>query len=58
MHNDGQNQKVNFHIDEAEYPGKGANCVISLEYGHGEKAVYLHADNCTPQNKNMQPYSI
>ena len=45
-------------IDEAENPGKGADCVISLvhhylgKYGHSEKAVYLHADNCTAQNKN------
>ena len=37
---------------------KGANVVASrthyfLEnHGHGEKTVYLHADNCTGQNKN------
>lgn len=58
MCNDGKNQHVNYPIDEAENPGKGADCVISLvhhylgKYGHSEKAVYLHADNCTAQNKN------
>ena len=50
--NDGRNQQVNYIIDEAENP------VISLvhhyfaKYGQGEKAVYLHANNCTAQNKN------
>ena len=45
-------------IDEAENPGKGADCVISLlhhylaQHNHGEKFVYLHADNCVGQNKN------
>ena len=38
--------------------GKGADCVISLvhhyleKYGHSEKAIYLHADNSTAQNRN------
>ena len=56
--NDSKNQQVNYLIDEAENPGKGADCVISLvhhylkKYGHSEKEVYLHADNCTAQNKN------
>ena len=56
--NDGRNQQVIYLIDEAENPGKGADCVISMvhhylgKYGQNEKAVYLHADNCTVQNKN------
>jgi len=56
--NDGCNQQVIYLIDEAENPGKGADCVISMvhhylgKYGQNEKAVYLHADNCTAQNKN------
>lgn len=42
-------------VDEAENPGKGADCIISVVhhyYGNGEKCVYLHADNCVAQNKN------
>ena len=45
-------------IDEAENPGKGADCVVSLlhhyleKYGAHEKDLYLHADNCVGQNKN------
>ena len=56
--NDGNNKHVLYLIDEAENPGKGADCVISLvhhyieSYGHGEKCLYLHADNCVGQNKN------
>ena len=56
--NDGNNKQVLYLIDEAENPGKGADCVISsvhhyLEnYAEGEKCVYLHADNCIGQNKN------
>ena len=51
-------RQVNFLGDEAGNCGKGANVVISqLHYyfdhhGLGEKEVYLHADNCTGQNKN------
>ena len=51
-------RQVNFLTDEAADCGKGANAVISqLHYffenhGLGEKEVYLHADNCTGQNKN------
>lgn len=51
-------RQVNFLTDEAGECGKGANNVISrLHYflethGLGEKVVYLHADNCTGQNKN------
>ena len=51
-------RQVNFLGDEAGDCGKGANIVISqLHYffshhGLGEKEVYLHADNCTGQNKN------
>ena len=49
---------LNFLTDEAGERSKGANYVISrLHYffemhGLGEKVVYLHADNCTGQNKN------
>jgi len=38
--------------------GKGANCIVSMLHhffrarGLGESSVYLHADNCTGQNKN------
>ena len=45
MCNDGKNQQVNYLIDEAENPGKGVDCVISLghhylgKYGHSEKIV-------------------
>ncbi len=51
-------RQVNFLADEAGDCGKGSNTVISqLHYffenhGLGEKEVYLHADNCTGQNKN------
>ena len=51
-------RQVNFLCDEAGDCGKGANTVISqLDYffdhhGLGEKEVFLHADNCTGQNKN------
>ena len=51
-------RQVNFLTDEAGECGKGANAVVSrLHYffdhhGLGEKDVYLHADNCTGQNKN------
>ena len=51
-------RQVNFLCDEAGSCGKGANTVISqLHYffenhGLGEMEVFLHADNCTGQNKN------
>ena len=51
-------RQVNFLADEAGDCGKGANIVISQldfffsHHGLGEKEVYLHADNCTGQNKN------
>lgn len=51
-------QQVNFLIEEACDTGKGANNIVSkLHYffavhGMGEEVVYLHADNCTGQNKN------
>ncbi|XP_064390673.1 uncharacterized protein LOC135338462 isoform X2 [Halichondria panicea] len=51
-------RQINFLCDEAGDCGKGANTVISqLHYffehhSLGEKEVYLHADNCTGQNKN------
>ena len=56
--NDGVSQQVLYLIDEAENPGKGADCVISLIHHYfethtkGERAAYLHTDNCTGQNKN------
>ena len=49
---------MNYLIDEAENPRKGADCVASLlyhylnKYGAHEKDLYLHADNCVRQNKN------
>ena len=51
-------RKINFLTDESGEAGKGANAVISRlnflldVHGLGEKDVYLHADNCTGQNKN------
>ena len=56
--NDGSNKQVLYLIDEAENPGKGADCVISLvhhyieNYCNSEKCLYLHADNCVGQNKS------
>ena len=55
---EGKAQQVNYLIDEAENPGKGADYTISLvhhyleKYGCDEKNVRFHADNCTGQNKN------
>ncbi len=51
-------QQVLYLIIEAVNPGKGADCVINLvhhfidQYGHGEKYMYLQADNCVGQIKN------
>ena len=51
-------RQVNFLTDEAGDCGKGANAVVSRldfffdHHGFGEKHVFLHADNCTGQNKN------
>ncbi len=51
-------QQVNYLIDEADFPGKGADVVISLldhyfeYYGLKESHVFLTADNCVGQNKN------
>ena len=51
-------RQVNFLTDEAGECGKGANNVVSrLHYfleTHrlSEKVAFLHADNCTGQNKN------
>lgn len=55
---EGAGRQVNYLIDEASTVGKGANSTISyvhhyLEtHGLGETHAYLHADNCTGQNKN------
>lgn len=51
-------RQVNYLIDEADFPGKGADTVISMLhhffecYGFGERQLLLTADNCTGQNKN------
>ena len=51
-------RQVNFLTDEAGECGKGANNVICRlhfffdTHGLGEKVVFLHADNCSGQNKN------
>ena len=56
--NDGESTQVNYLIDEAENPGKGADCVVSLlhhylgVHGVHENDLLLHADNCVGQNKN------
>ena len=58
VHCEAIGQQMNYLIDEACSPGKGADCVVSLlhhfleHYGLGEKNLYLHADNCSGQNKN------
>ena len=50
--------QVNFLSDEAGGCAMGANTVVSQvdyffsHHGLGEKEVFLHADNCTGQNKN------
>jgi hypothetical protein len=56
--NEGIPHQINYLIDEADFPGKNANTVISLldhffvHYGLGEKTAYLTSDNCVAQNKN------
>ena len=51
-------RQVNYLIDESVAVGKGANTTISLlhsffeKHGLGETTLYIHADNCTGQNKN------
>ena len=56
--NDCTNVQVNYLINEEEYPGKGADCVISLvhhyleNYGSGAYDVLLQGDNCVGQNRN------
>ena len=51
-------RQINFLTDEVGDCGKGANIVISrLDYffshhGSGGSDVFLHAENCTGQNKN------
>ncbi len=51
-------RQVNYLVDEADFPGKGADTVISLldhffdNYGLGEEHALLTADNCVGQNKN------
>ena len=55
---EGKGEQVNYLIDEAENPGKGADYTISLvhhyieTYGCSEQNIRFHADNCTGQNKN------
>ena len=51
-------RQINFLTDKAGECGKEANAIVSCihfffeKHGFGEKQVYLHADNCTGQNKN------
>ena len=51
-------QQVNYLIDEGMCTSKGSNAVISYlhhffgTWGLGEKALHLHCDNCSGQNKN------
>lgn len=51
-------RQTNYLIDEADFPEKDANTVISIldhfftHHGLGEKYVCLTADNCVGQNKN------
>lgn len=45
-------------MDEGQNVGKGGNCVIFLlhhflsVHALGETKLFLHADNCSGQNKN------
>ena len=56
--NDGKSNQFCYLIDEAENPGKGADCVISMidhyftVHECHEKDAKLHADNCVGQNKS------
>ena len=58
MHCEGIPRQVNYQTDESGDCGKGANVVVSQlhhffeTHGLGETEVFLHADNCTGQNKN------
>ena len=58
VNNEALPRQVHFITDEAGECGKGANNVVSCLHYHmethrlGEKVVFLHADNCTGQNKN------
>ena len=51
-------EQVNYLIDENDFAGKGANCVVSLLHHYLEwktsvgQHLLLHADNATGQNKN------
>jgi hypothetical protein len=51
-------RQTNYLIDEADFPEKEANTVISIldhffiHHGLGEKYACLTADNCVGQNKN------
>ena len=51
-------RQINFLTDEAGDCGKGADALVSCihyffdHHGFGKRNVYLHADNCTRQNKN------
>ena len=50
--------QITYLIDEAFNVGKGANAIISLLHhffehrGLGETEAFMHADNCSGQNKN------
>ena len=50
--------QITYLIDEAFNVGKGANAIISLlhhffeHHGLGETEAFMHADNCSGQNKN------
>lgn len=52
--------QINFLQDEAADCEKGANAVVSQldfffkHHGLGKKEVFLHTDNCSGQNKNLQ----
>ena len=58
VHCEGIPRQVNYLTDESGDCGKGANVVVSQlhhffeTHGLGETEVFLHADNCTGQNKN------
>ena len=55
---------ITYLIDESFNVGKGANSIISMlhhffeHHGLGQTEAYLHADNCSGQNKNKIPIDV
>lgn len=51
-------EQVNYLIDENDFPGKGANAVVSMVHHYLDsklttcQKLLIHADNVVGQNKN------